>query len=732
MERDLVLSGSKRVFDELSSTSDVERSVRSIQKEYEDVFLSCFSTKKRRTEVRSLLQMADFLSLPRANLYASAAENLRTQIVAATSKADEATLNSLLQQMLPFVGVEDLQSVILTALHAHRRVPIVFIMRIKERHPLFFEKLSSTLRQRAERGCTKEDYKILISKHQIEEISTTLREIGESCVMFEDAVRDLYVESADDGLCALRNDVLARLSGGGEETLLTEVHRFLRKRERSSAGTLPTDFADQTFSVKISARLEHVLAPLRKWSRECVKRQQSVADALAAIPGPSKERLRECLDRARQEDIARSKAAMLEGPVFETSPLVFANYTTRVEKPMWFAKVAEKIEDGAYATERAFADDIDLIVRNCWTFNGKTTVWGSYATAFQKSIAPVLNALVEEGARRRSKREAEIHESMPPLENLSAEAVRNFADAGLILADPRLHDATVYHAIAQLKGDFRGGASVLGDAEHQIVAMGCSALVAAESVARANQTHSRGSTTALDRILQLCCTSSSAMSSVSQMIADDARRARNRKSAGVTMQFGSAGQYKIDVSKSDGVVRSVLLVYAALCVRDGQVRRLEDLLRTLFRQDTSEIVFLPDGTNVASAPTKLFRSDKATRCFLVRSERFVAMMVDECLKRLAGREADPATNKRIVETLAEFMTRSLMLATEPAVRLVLHKNLTRLLLGISASSTCDFANALAKWTKTGLYVWDLNPAEQGRESFRTCKERYARLREARA
>lgn len=59
-------------------------------------------------------------------------------------------------------------------------------------------------------------------------------------------------------------------------------------------------------------------------------------------------------------------------------------YYVEIKEPMDFSTISKKLDEGAYATMEDFAKDVELIFRNCRTFNPPTTYPVTCADAVER------------------------------------------------------------------------------------------------------------------------------------------------------------------------------------------------------------------------------------------------------------------------------------------------------------------------------------------------------------
>ena len=82
-------------------------------------------------------------------------------------------------------------------------------------------------------------------------------------------------------------------------------------------------------------------------------------------------------------------------PFFENDPVTqgATDYNTRIEKPMWLAKIVENFQNGQYKTSEALRDDLLLIGTNCKQYNAGVMEWEWRANQWIDSITRLYDKL---------------------------------------------------------------------------------------------------------------------------------------------------------------------------------------------------------------------------------------------------------------------------------------------------------------------------------------------------
>ena len=727
--------------------------VRDVQKKYEEDILSVFEGKPAKTEFKALIHATDFIGVSRSKLYEDILSDLREQFKANIENIDSVAMNELLEQSIAFIDVKELQPVPYTILCQHKEIPIHLLNRVMKNHESFFRTLPHRLQSRGERGCTRQDVESAVSKivrraneadidtlDHVEEyrhLIQTTREMKESREMFATIVREMFVRSTDDSLCTLRNEVMTAIEerdtatpseGAGASSpcaaLRKQLIRTLRQGRiatysSSSVGCLrslfsiPTVVHDPNFPGKIvRERVDPIVRPVIEWSRKIATHEKEVrnVDAKVACP-PSKGRLKAIVTRARELDASR---------IFEDDPLlVVPGYGSVISTPMWLKRVEAKIERGEYTSVRHFRADVELIETNCLKFNRKVPFFVNYAKKMYGQLRPILDGLQSECARLESERRDALLRALPVPPHLSKEFARTFAGVCLTLGDPRVLDAVVSFAISRCWDDFRTILSakqgtvppILNDAEFVIVSLGERALDVCESGSL--DASAAAGTPCWLRFSPRDDTASGSNSteeSLARMIAADARDSRDRHHT-ANGETASLLKLGIDVTKSS-VARRILAVYTILCARRGQAERLKHVLKGLFLKYRD--------TDFTSGDTKRV----ATRCFLVRHKRFVVNLVNECCQVLAS-----GTNARVVEVVADHFLDVLLETSFRSVRLIIHDNLSRMLLRCVSSESSIARTNVDNWTTQALDIWESVVEETRSDDFTSSRANYASVLE---
>lgn len=84
-------------------------------------------------------------------------------------------------------------------------------------------------------------------------------------------------------------------------------------------------------------------------------------------------------ERARLLNLTRKLMKEPINEVFLHPVTDVADYKDVVEKPMWFLRICEKLENGEYKHSSEWYNDVILIYDNCIKFNGRDSYYGAIA-----------------------------------------------------------------------------------------------------------------------------------------------------------------------------------------------------------------------------------------------------------------------------------------------------------------------------------------------------------------
>jgi histone acetyltransferase len=72
------------------------------------------------------------------------------------------------------------------------------------------------------------------------------------------------------------------------------------------------------------------------------------------------------------------------------------DYYDIIKNPMWLTKIEERVNEGKYETKKEFADDLNLIIGNCRSYNQKNTIYYRKSVEIEKYMIQLLANLADD------------------------------------------------------------------------------------------------------------------------------------------------------------------------------------------------------------------------------------------------------------------------------------------------------------------------------------------------
>ncbi|KAJ3178581.1 hypothetical protein HDU87_003404 [Geranomyces variabilis] len=93
-------------------------------------------------------------------------------------------------------------------------------------------------------------------------------------------------------------------------------------------------------------------------------------------------------------------------------------YFTLIKQPMDISTIEKKLRESTYASAQQFADDVTLMLQNCFTFNGRESPVGQNGQALERAFAKQMEKLpLESKSDKNKKRTSSVYDT--PTANMS-------------------------------------------------------------------------------------------------------------------------------------------------------------------------------------------------------------------------------------------------------------------------------------------------------------------------